>query len=201
MISGVEDFLIGSETGIPLEDRERWLCLEDVDFSFNELHDIDESVKLLEPIVKMDLSHNRLADIGHHLQQLYSLYELNLSHNGIEDVDDWHTKLGNVKRLNLSGNSIRSLKGLSKLYSLEYLDLTANAIATPEDVTPIGNLPCLEHIILRSNPVRQAVEYRTKILESFGERASEVVNFYNHRRCCCFFLDSPNFFTIAYVLM
>ncbi|KHN71165.1 Nischarin [Toxocara canis] len=122
----------------------------------------------------MDLSHNRLVDIGRHLQHLYSLYELNLSHNGIEQLDEWHTKLGNVKRLHLAGNSIRSLKGLSKLYSLEYLDVSDNSISLPEDVAPVGSLPCLEHLILRGNPVRQVVEYRTKLLESFGERAAEV---------------------------
>uniref|UniRef100_A0A914RB69 Uncharacterized protein n=1 Tax=Parascaris equorum TaxID=6256 RepID=A0A914RB69_PAREQ len=125
----------------------------------------------------MDLSHNNLTDIGMHLQHLSFLCELDLSHNGIEHLDDWHIKLGNMKRLRLAGNCIRSLKGchfsLSKLYSLEFLDLSDNSISTPEDVAAVGGLPCLEHIILRGNPVRQVVEYRTKVLESFGERAAE----------------------------
>uniref|UniRef100_A0A915AA86 PX domain-containing protein n=1 Tax=Parascaris univalens TaxID=6257 RepID=A0A915AA86_PARUN len=170
----ISDLLIRSESGAPLENLARWSCLEDADFSFNQLEQIDESVGLLEPVVRMDLSHNNLTDIGMHLQHLSFLCELDLSHNGIEHLDDWHIKLGNMKRLRLAGNCIRSLKGLSKLYSLEFLDLSDNSISTPEDVAAVGGLPCLEHIILRGNPVRQVVEYRTKVLESFGERAAEV---------------------------
>ena len=67
--------------------------------------------------------------------------------------------------------------GLSKVYSLEYLDVRENDIATLEGVRPIGRLPCLEVLILRSNPVRKIVDYRTKILELFGERCKEVGEF------------------------
>lgn len=82
--------------------------------------------------------------------------------------------MGNVKKLVLSENSIEDLSGLGKLYSLEYLDVKGNNIQTLEAVQGIGKLPCLEILLLRDNPVRKLVEYRTKVLELFGERSSEV---------------------------
>ncbi|EJW80706.1 hypothetical protein WUBG_08385 [Wuchereria bancrofti] len=122
----------------------------------------------------MNLSHNLLRSIGDHLQHLTMLTELNLSHNAIEDLDLWYMKLGNVKRLYLVGNKISALNGLHKLYSLEFLDLTDNVIASPDDIRAVGTLPCLDHLILRGNPIRQVIEYRIKVLEHFGERAIEV---------------------------
>lgn len=52
--------------------------------------------------------------------------------------------------------------------------MTNNSVASPESVQPVGALPCLDHLILRGNPIRQVIEYRTKVLEYFGERAVEV---------------------------
>ncbi|PIO58450.1 hypothetical protein TELCIR_20115 [Teladorsagia circumcincta] len=60
------------------------------------------------------------------------------------------------------------------MYSLEYLDLRNNAIETVESVYPLGSLPCLEALYLKGNPVRKVVEYRTRLLEAFGERNWEV---------------------------
>lgn len=43
-----------------------------------------------------------------------------------------------------------------------------------EEVRSIGNLPCLEQVALRNNPLSIIPDYRTKVLAQFGERASEV---------------------------
>lgn len=65
--------------------------------------------------------------------------------------------------------------GLHKLYSLEFLDLADNSVASPDEIRALGALPCLDHLILRGNPIREVIEYRIKVLEHFGERAAEVV--------------------------
>jgi len=159
----------------PVDQLEKWQSLEEVDFSFNELGELDEAVVLLGPVQKMNLSHNHISDIGIHLQHLTNLTELDLSQNAIEMVDKWHTKLGNLKRLNLSGNSVRSLRGLRKLYSLEVLNVRDNSIIHIEQVWPIGDLPCLVQLQMDGNPVQQVVEYRTRVLEAFGSRAHEII--------------------------
>ncbi|VBB32666.1 unnamed protein product [Acanthocheilonema viteae] len=168
------DFLLEPDEMLPIENQEKWSSLEETDFSFNELEEIDESISLLNLVRKMNLSHNLLTNIGDHLQHLTMLTELNLSHNAIKDLDMWYTKLGNVKRLYLAGNKISTLNGLHKLYSLEFLDLADNIVASPDDIRAVGTLPCLDHLILRGNPIRQIIEYRIKVLEHFGERAAEV---------------------------
>ncbi|KAL3981572.1 Leucine rich repeat family protein [Acanthocheilonema viteae] len=170
----LSDFLLEPDEMLPIENQEKWSSLEETDFSFNELEEIDESISLLNLVRKMNLSHNLLTNIGDHLQHLTMLTELNLSHNAIKDLDMWYTKLGNVKRLYLAGNKISTLNGLHKLYSLEFLDLADNIVASPDDIRAVGTFPCLDHLILRGNPIRQIIEYRIKVLEHFGERAAEV---------------------------
>lgn len=43
-----------------------------------------------------------------------------------------------------------------------------------EDVQAVGNLPCLEELVLFDNPITGIVDYRTKILKLFGDRVAEV---------------------------
>lgn len=42
------------------------------------------------------------------------------------------------------------------------------------EVRYLGNLPCLESVDLRGNPVTATLDYRTNMFEMFGERAKEV---------------------------
>ncbi|EFO92473.1 hypothetical protein CRE_11036 [Caenorhabditis remanei] len=163
------------EAGLMVEEMGTWKCLEEVDLSFNEIKTFDESMKLLPEVRILNVSYNSITDIGSNLAFLSSLTELDLSNNTITRIESWNEKLGNVKKLILSENAIEDLTGLGKLYSLEYLDVKGNNIQTLEAVQGIGKLPCLEIILLRDNPIRKLVEYRTKVLELFGERSSEVV--------------------------
>lgn len=116
------------------------------------------------------------------------LATLDLSHNAIEDVKDWHEKLGNIKNLNLSSNNIRDIEGmksrhhssayfpgLSRLLSLETLDVSSNSLSSLAAIASMGRLPCLDVLLLRANPIRKMVDYRTKVLEVFGRRAAEVL--------------------------
>lgn len=43
-----------------------------------------------------------------------------------------------------------------------------------DEVKNIGNLPCLEKVVLSSNPLSIIPDYRTKVLAQFGDRAAEV---------------------------
>ncbi|PIC35620.1 hypothetical protein B9Z55_014923 [Caenorhabditis nigoni] len=162
------------EAALMVEEMGTWKCLEEVDLSFNEIKYFDESMKLLPEVRILNVSYNSITDIGTNLAFLSSLTELDLSNNTITKIDAWNEKLGNVKKLILSENAIEDLTGLGKLYSLEYLDVKGNNIQTLEAVQGIGKLPCLEILLLRDNPIRKLVEYRTKVLELFGERSSEL---------------------------
>ncbi|XP_071083614.1 nischarin-like isoform X2 [Haliotis cracherodii] len=151
-----------------------WELVEEADMSHNFIVDIDDSVQLMPKVEHLDLSHNQLTSIQH-LQWLSHLTFLDISHNNIHNLDSLHTKLGNLKTLKLAGNKLGSLQGFSKLFSLEILDVSNNEIGQVSDVKPIGGLPCLENLLLTGNPVTIVLDYRTKVLEVFGDRVNEVV--------------------------
>lgn len=116
---------------------------------------------------------NQLSDIKN-LCHLSNLEELYLSSNLFERVDCLHTKLGNLLHLNLSANFLTTLSGFSKLYSLQFLDVSSNQISSLNEVQYIGDLPCLENLRLTGNPLSIIVDYRVKVLEQFGTRANQI---------------------------
>lgn len=144
-----------------------------MDFSNNNLTEIDDSIKLVPNVKVLSLNQNKISSISN-LSSLTELTHLNISDNLISICDNLHTKLGNVVSLNLSQNNISSLHGFSKLYSLESLDVSSNKICDVEEISCIGDLPCLENLILTGNSVATTVDYRVKVLENFGERAKEI---------------------------
>ncbi|XP_068014003.1 nischarin isoform X2 [Melanerpes formicivorus] len=150
-----------------------WRTLTTLDMSHNSISQIDDSVKLIPKIEFLDLSHNGVS-LVENLQHLYNLVHLDLSYNKLTSLEGVHTKLGNIKTLNLAGNQLERLCGLNKLYSLVNLDLSNNKIDQIDEVKNIGNLPCLEKVVLSSNPLSIIPDYRTKVLAQFGDRASEV---------------------------
>ncbi|XP_066972902.1 nischarin-like isoform X3 [Macrobrachium rosenbergii] len=150
-----------------------WALLTDVDVSFNDISKIDDSITLAPNIEKLNLSNNKLSSIDS-LTSLPHLVSLNLSSNLFSELDEMHTKLGNVVELNLSQNNLKSLKGLGKLYSLTSLNVSTNNILEIVEVSHISRLPCLETLIITGNPVATVVDYRTKVLELFAQRASEI---------------------------
>lgn len=151
----------------------KWSTLTTVDMSHNQISCIDDSVKIAPQIEFLALSHNSISSIEN-LQHLYNLVHLDLSYNKLSGLEGIHSKIGNIKTLNLAGNLLESLKGLNKLYSLVNLDLSNNKISQVDEIKNIGNLPCLETVILTDNPVTIIPDYRTKVLAQFGDRAAEV---------------------------
>ena len=54
------------------------------------------------------------------------------------------------------------------------LNLVFSHLLQVLEVRHISSLPCLENLTLTGNPVTIVVDYRTKILELFGNRTTEV---------------------------
>ncbi|KAF5294762.1 hypothetical protein FQA39_LY00246 [Lamprigera yunnana] len=150
-----------------------WSAITELDFSNNNLTEIDQSIQLVPNVKILLLNHNKISSITN-LSSLTNLTHLSICDNLIDVCLDMHTKLGNILTLELSQNSITSLEGFSKLYSLENLDISFNKITKIEEATNIGDLPCLENLILMGNSVAATVDYRVKVLEPFGDRAREI---------------------------
>lgn len=154
-------------------DPYKWLKLTHVDVSGNQIEHIDDSLTLAPKIERFNLSCNKLSSVES-LTKLPHLVSLNLSNNLFNTLESMHTKLGNIVELDLSQNNLSSLEGLSKVYSLVALNVSTNNICEISAVNHISRLPCLETLIITGNPVATVVDYRTKVLEIFGQRASEI---------------------------
>lgn len=150
-----------------------WTAITQMDLSNNNLTSIDESIKLVPNVKVLLLNHNKISSISN-LSFLTQLVHLSMSDNLINSCDQLHTKLGNILTLDLSQNAITTLRGFSKLYSLESIDISFNKVSDIEEVTCVGDLPCLENLILMGNSVATTVDYRIKVLEPFGDRSRDI---------------------------
>lgn len=150
-----------------------WQNVSMLDLSCNNLTSIENAIKLVPNVSVLNLSQNKISTIDN-LTHLTKLSRINMSNNIIADCTKLHTKLGNILSIDLSQNCIKFLQGFEKLYSLESLDVSCNQISDIEEIRYIGQLPCLENIRLTGNPVAVIVDYRVRVLEFFGSRASEI---------------------------
>ncbi|XP_067000731.2 nischarin [Anabrus simplex] len=154
-------------------ERYMWKKITEANFSYNEIEEIDESVKLMPNLEQLNLSNNKISALNN-LTTLPHLSHLYLSVNLFTEVHDLHTKMGNIVYIDLSQNNISSLMGFSKLYSLEGLDISGNQISDLVEIKHLSGLPCLENLALTGNPVAIIVDYRVKVLEQFGNRVPEI---------------------------
>ncbi|KAA0202552.1 hypothetical protein HAZT_HAZT008825 [Hyalella azteca] len=156
-----------------LQSLPQWAPLKDLNLSNNAIASIDLSVSLCRKLETINLSGNKLSSLDY-LTKLPYLISVVASNNSIVELPDLHTKLGNLVHLDLSRNKMRSLIGLACLYSLVSLDVSSNLITDIKEVEHLSKLPCLEDVVLTGNPVATIVDYRTKVLECFGSRCSEI---------------------------
>ena len=142
-------------------------------FRYNVVEKLDRSLHLA-PLLKTLLLGSNKVKVIENLIELSELNFLELADNDISDVSNLHMKLGQVSRIDFSHNKISNLSGFSKLYSLKHLNLSANRIQDLESVFILNQLPDLEVLNLQGNMVTTNVDYRLKVLESFGKRCSEL---------------------------
>jgi Leucine-rich repeat (LRR) protein len=156
-----------------LDSSQIWVNVTVLNLTNNNLIDIDKTITLVPNLKTLILDSNKISCISG-LSELPNLSHLSLSNNLISICNQLHTKIGNITTLNLSQNSITSLKGFRKLYSLVTLNLSCNKIDDIEEITYLGDLPCLENLILTGNFVATTIDYRIKVLEHFKERTKDI---------------------------
>ncbi|XP_034952020.1 nischarin [Chelonus insularis] len=155
-------------------DSHVWLKVKHLDLSDNRIQVIDEAIKLIPHVESLILNNNLLSEISN-VTLLPRLSQLHLASNLFNSLpDNLHTKLGNIVYIDMSQNNLTSLSSFSKLYSLEWLDVSCNRIENIEEVKYVGFLPCLENLRLTGNPVSTIIDYRVKVLEPFGKRAADI---------------------------
>ncbi|XP_043644119.1 nischarin isoform X2 [Drosophila teissieri] len=165
----------GSATsnGSALVSADAWKEITELDLTGNLLTQIDGSVRTAPKLKSLILDQNRIRTVQN-LAELPQLQLLSLSGNLIAECVDWHLTMGNLVTLKLAQNKIKTLSGLRKLLSLVNLDLSSNQIEELDEVNHVANLPLLETLRLTGNPLAGSVDYRSRVLARFHERAAEI---------------------------
>lgn len=125
----------------------------------------------LDALRSLDLSHNLLISIPPSLVDIPTLQSIDLSGNLIEDCRGAREALVGVRTLNLRGNRLESLSGLDSLPRLRRADLRDNAIFEAAEVGRLAQIPTLESIWVKGNPVYD--EYPDPRVEMLREFAKE----------------------------
>lgn len=165
---------------------EKWESVKEINFSFNDIWQLDAALKLIPNVETLILDGNRLRNVAN-LRHLCKLSYLSLNNNLIEDLNNWCMELGNIQTLNLAGNKIVKLKGLSKLRSIKSIDLSCNMIDSFEEIDEVAALPIVEVLGLNGNPLALEVDYRARVIARFDDRSKEVI--LDNERCSQFEID------------
>jgi Leucine-rich repeat (LRR) protein len=153
--------------------EDAWPSLTKIDFSWNELTRIDQSIVLTPNLQSLTLDGNQIKKIEN-TEMLPNLTHLCASANNIVINECLSVKLMNIVQLNLSQNKITKLTPFAMLTKLKDLNLGSNLICESSEFKYVSALPALKYLVLTGNPVSTIIDYRIKVFELFGERAKQL---------------------------
>ncbi|NWW77548.1 S11IP protein, partial [Climacteris rufus] len=150
-----------------------WLELQTVNFSYNSITALDDSLQLLNALRVLDLSHNKIQDCEHYLTTLTELEYLNLAYNFLSKVPN----LGIFSRsklvtLILRNNELDSINGVEQLVNLQHLDVAYNLLLEHAQLAPLSTLHYLKKLHLEGNPIWFHQNHRSAALGYVSPRAA-----------------------------
>ncbi|RLW04778.1 hypothetical protein DV515_00005521 [Chloebia gouldiae] len=150
-----------------------WLELQTVNFSYNSITALDDSLQLLNALKILDLSHNKIQDCEHYLTTLTELEYLNLAYNFLSKVPN----LGIFSRsklvtLILRNNELDSINGVEQLVNLQHLDVAYNLLLEHAQLAPLSTLHYLKKLHLEGNPIWFHQNHRSAALVHVSPRAA-----------------------------
>ncbi|NXS59317.1 S11IP protein, partial [Brachypteracias leptosomus] len=150
-----------------------WLELQTVNFSYNSITALDDSLQLLNALRVLDLSHNKIQDCEHYLTTLTELEYLNLAYNFLTKVPT----LGIFSRsklvtLILRSNELDSITGVEQLVNLQHLDVAYNLLLEHAQLAPLSALHCVKKLHLEGNPLWFHPNHRPATLARLSPRAA-----------------------------
>ncbi|KAM8934017.1 serine/threonine-protein kinase 11-interacting protein-like [Pelodytes ibericus] len=131
-----------------------WLELHTLNFSFNTIRKLDNSLELLNRLKILDLSHNQIQDCGSYLKIPTELQYLNLGFNLLTKVPEISLEAtAKLHSLILRHNQLSSTSGLEHLRSLQHLDLSFNLLYDHSQLSGLTPLHRLRKLFLEGNPL------------------------------------------------
>ncbi|XP_036401115.1 serine/threonine-protein kinase 11-interacting protein [Megalops cyprinoides] len=151
-VSSLEELL--SLCGGDLSSALTWLELHTLNFSYNSITCLDDSLGLLNVLRSLDLSHNKIQDCGEFLLPLSDLQHLNLGYNFLQRVPLLGMSCrAKLVKLVLRNNELETINGVEHLCSLQHLDLAYNLLMEHSQLSPLLLLHNLNTLTLEGNPL------------------------------------------------
>lgn len=150
----------------------RWTKLKQFSVIYNDMKNIDASLRLIPNVTVMDFSRNRIHK-AKHLSDLTHLTALDLSFNRLKELGEVTMSVG-LQKLFLQSNGIRSLEGIDNLERLEELDLRWNVISSLSEVVRLKTLSSLKLVSLDGNPISVSQTYRLHVLACLLEWRDDI---------------------------
>ncbi|XP_022617624.1 serine/threonine-protein kinase 11-interacting protein isoform X1 [Seriola dumerili] len=172
-LSSLEELL--SLCGGDLSSALPWLELHTLNFSYNSIVCLDQSLSLLNVLKSLDLSHNKIQECAEFLKPLSELEHLNLGYNCLQRAP----MLGLSARaklltLILRNNELETINGVEQLSSLQHLDLAYNLLLEHSQLAPLSLLHCLKTLNLEGNPLFFQKTHRTCTVRHLSPKAANL---------------------------
>ncbi|NWS66573.1 S11IP protein, partial [Crotophaga sulcirostris] len=150
-----------------------WLELQTVNFSYNSITALDDSLQLLNALRILDLSHNKIQDCEHYLTTLTELEYLNLAYNFLSKVPNVGIfSRSKLVTLILRNNELDSINGVEQLVNLQHLDVAYNLLLEHAQLAPLSTLHYVKKLHLEGNPLWFHQNHRSATLIHLSPRAA-----------------------------
>ncbi|XP_061686534.1 serine/threonine-protein kinase 11-interacting protein isoform X3 [Syngnathoides biaculeatus] len=169
-LSSLEELL--SLCGGDLSSALPWLELHTLNFSYNFIICLDQSLSLLNVLKSLDLSHNKIQECAEFLKPLSELEHLNLGYNCLQRAPTLSLS-ARVKLLTLilRNNELETINGVEQLASLQHLDLAYNLMLEHSQLAPLSLLHSLKMLNLDGNPLYFQKTHRTCTVRHLSPKA------------------------------
>ncbi|XP_010783732.1 serine/threonine-protein kinase 11-interacting protein [Notothenia coriiceps] len=172
-LSSLEELL--SLCGGDLSSALPWLELHTLNFSYNSIVCLDQSLSLLNVLKSLDLSHNKIQEVAEFLKPLSELEHLNLGYNCLQRAPTLgQSARAKLVTLILRNNELETINGVEQLSSLQHLDLAYNLLLEHSQLAPLSLLHCLNTLHLEGNPLFFQKTHRTGTVRHLSPKAANM---------------------------
>uniref|UniRef100_A0A669CBJ8 Serine/threonine-protein kinase 11-interacting protein n=1 Tax=Oreochromis niloticus TaxID=8128 RepID=A0A669CBJ8_ORENI len=172
-LSSLEELL--SLCGGDLSSALPWLELHTLNFSYNSIVCLDQSLSLLNVLKSLDLSHNKIQECAEFLKALTELEHLNLGYNCLQRAPTLGLSArAKLVTLILRNNELETINGVEQLSSLQHLDLAYNILLEHSQLAPLSLLHCLNTLNLEGNPLYFQKTHRTSTVRHLSPKAANT---------------------------
>ncbi|XP_070786725.1 serine/threonine-protein kinase 11-interacting protein [Enoplosus armatus] len=172
-LSSLEELL--SLCGGDLSSALPWLELHTLNFSYNSIVCLDQSLSLLNVLKSLDLSHNKIQECAEFLKPLSELEHLNLGYNCLQRAPTLGLSArAKLLTLNLRNNELETINGVEQLSSLQHLDLAYNLLLEHSQLAPLSLLHCLSTLNLEGNPLYFQKTHRNCTVRHLSPKAANL---------------------------